>query len=92
VAVGLGPDGKVRGAQVVELTEETFPWLKPLIDQDFTQDHTGRDSRSSFGLSERTRRIASESMPQFYAEIVASLIQRATVLFDIAVLKRGGKV
>src|SRR5206468_3425098 len=32
VAVSLGPDGKVRGATVVELTEETYPWVKPLID------------------------------------------------------------
>jgi hypothetical protein len=91
VAVGLGPDGRVKDAQVVELTEETFPWLKSLIDQHFTQDYAGRDSRSSFGLSERVRKIASESMPQFYAEIVAGLIQKATVLFDVTVLQRGGK-
>jgi hypothetical protein len=92
VAVGLGPDGKVRGAQVADLTEESYPWLKPLIDQNFTQDYLGRDSRSSFALSERARQIAQGSMPQFYAEIVVSLIQRATALFEITVLKRGGKV
>src|SRR5581483_11708856 len=33
VAVALGPDGRVRGATVVEVTEETYPWVKPLIDQ-----------------------------------------------------------
>ncbi|MGH7830629.1 MAG: hypothetical protein ACREP8_10675, partial [Candidatus Binatia bacterium] len=38
VAVGIGADGKVNGALVVELTEETYPWLKPLIDRNFTQD------------------------------------------------------
>ena len=92
VAVGLGPDGKVRAAQVVELTEETFSWLKPLIDQDFTRDYIGRDSRASFGLSERVMRMPLESMPQFYGKIVASLIQRATILFDITVLKRDGKI
>jgi hypothetical protein len=92
VAVGLGPDGKVRGTQVVELTEETYSWLKSLIDHGLTQDFIGRDSQSSFGPSERMRKIAPESMPQFYAEIVGSLIQRATILFEVTMLKRGGKV
>jgi hypothetical protein len=30
-------------------------------------------------------------MPQFYAQVVASLIQRAALLFDVTVLKRGEK-
>jgi Na+-translocating ferredoxin:NAD+ oxidoreductase RnfG subunit len=92
VAVGLGPDGRIKGAQVVELTEETYPWLKPLIDQDFTRDYVGRDSRANFGLSERLMRMRLDSMPEFYAQVVASLIQRAAVLFDVAVLKRDGKI
>jgi hypothetical protein len=91
VAVGLGPDGHVRDATVVELTEETYPWLKPLIDQDFTRDYAGRGSQSRFGLGERWARAGLESMPQFYAQVVASLIQRATILFDVTVLKRGEK-
>jgi hypothetical protein len=92
VAVGLGPDGHVRGASVVELTEETYPWLKPLLDQDFTRDYVGRGSESRFGLSERWARAGLENMPQFYAQVVASLIQRATILFDVTVLKRGEKI
>jgi hypothetical protein len=92
VAVGIGPDGRIKGAQVVELTEETYPWLKPLIDQDFTRDYVGRDSRANFGLSEGLMRMRLDSMPEFYAQVVASLIQRAAVLFDVAVLKRDGKI
>ena len=92
VAVGLEPDGKIKGAQVVELTEETYPWLKPLVDQGLTRDYVGRDSQSSFGLSQRILQMSQESMPQFYAHIVASLIQRAVVLFDVTVLKRGEKI
>jgi hypothetical protein len=92
VAIGLGSDGKVRDAKVVELTEETYPWLKPLIDQDFTRDYAGRGSQGSFGLSERFTRAGLDSMPQFYAQIVASLIQRAAILFDVTVLKRGEKI
>jgi Na+-translocating ferredoxin:NAD+ oxidoreductase RnfG subunit len=92
VAVGIGPDGKVKGATVVELTEETYPWLKPLIDRDFTRDYAGRDSRGSFGLSERLAKAHLETMPQFYAQVVASLIQRGTILYEVSVLTRGGAV
>ena len=92
VAVGLGPDGKVRDARVVELTEETFPWLKPLLDQNLTQDYVGRDSQASFTLGERFARTSVESMPHFYGQIVASLIHRAVILFDVTVLKRSGKI
>jgi hypothetical protein len=92
VAVGLGPDGKVKNARVVELTEETFPWLKLLIDQNLTQDYIGRDSQASFTLAERFTRAHLDSMPSFYGHIVASLIQRAVILFDITLLKRGGKI
>ena len=81
VAVGLGPDGKVRGATVVELTEETYPWMKPLIDQNFTRDYVGLDSRGMFVV----KRTGLESMAQFYGQIVASLIQRAAVLYEVAV-------
>ena len=81
VAVGLGPDGKVRGARVVELTEETYPWVKPLIDRDFTRDYVGLDSRGAFAL----KRTGLESMGQFYGQVVASLIQRAALLYEVAV-------
>jgi hypothetical protein len=91
VATALGPDGKVRDASVIELTEETYPWLKPLIDQGFTHDYAGRGSQGSFGLSERWARAGLDSMPQFYAQVVAGLIQRAAILFDVTVLKRGEK-
>lgn len=86
VAVGLGADGKVRGATVVELTEETYPWVKPLIDQNFTRDYVGLDSRGAFTV----KRAALESMGQFYGQLVAALIQRAALLYDVA-LESGWK-
>jgi hypothetical protein len=92
VAVGLGADGKVKDARVVELTEETFPWLKPLLDQNLTQDYIGRDSQASFALGERFAKTSVESMPHFYGQIVASLIHRAVILFDVTVLKRSGNI
>jgi len=89
VAVGMGSDGKVKDAKVVELTEETFPWIKPLLDQGFMQDYIGRDNKSNFTLDERFARVNLESMPHFYGQIVASLIQRAVILFDVTILQRG---
>jgi Na+-translocating ferredoxin:NAD+ oxidoreductase RnfG subunit len=80
VAVGLGPDGKVRGATVAELTEETYPWLKSLIDQGFTRDFVGLDSRGTFAV----KRAGGESMAQFYGQVVASLVQRAALLYELA--------
>ncbi len=92
VAVGLNPDGTVKDAKVVELTEETLPWVKLLLDQNLTQDYVGRDSRGNFALSGRFAVTQVDSMPHFYGQIVASLMQRAAILFEVTLLKRTGKV
>lgn len=89
VAVGIGPDGKIKGATVVELTEETYPWLKPLMDHDFIRDFVGRDSHASYTLGTR-HAGAHENMGLFYGQVVASLIQRGAILYEASVLKRGG--
>jgi hypothetical protein len=92
VAVGLNPDGTVKDAKVVELTEETFPWLDALLKQNLVQDYVGRDSRGNFALGGRFAAAHIDNMPYFYGQIVASLIQRAAILFEVTVLKRTGKV
>jgi hypothetical protein len=89
VAVGLAPDGRVKGAAVVELTEESYKWLKPALDLTFTRDFIGQDSRGRFGLSDRLLKARGSDMLQFYAQVVASLIQRGAILYEVAVLKRG---
>jgi hypothetical protein len=88
VAVSLGPDGRVKDASVVELTEETYPWVKPLIDQNFTQRYVGQDSRGQFALGPRPGDAGLEGMTQFYGQVVASLIQRGAALYDVAFGKR----
>jgi Na+-translocating ferredoxin:NAD+ oxidoreductase RnfG subunit len=89
VATALAPDGKVRGASVVELTEETYPWIKPLIDGQFTQDWVGHHSQSRFALPDRLARARSNSMTQFYGEIVGNLVRRAAVLYDYGIRPSG---
>jgi hypothetical protein len=90
VAVGLEPDGKARGATVVELSEETYPRVEPLLDRNFTRQYAGRDAGSPFGLSGSEAGPGVNQMGQFYGQVVASLIQRGAILYDVAVLKRGG--
>jgi hypothetical protein len=76
----------VRGATVVELTEESYPWVKPLLDQRFTGDYVGQGSRGTFGLSDRAQR-AGDSMGQFYGRVIAAMIQRAAILYEVAMSK-----
>ena len=89
VAVALGPDGKIRGATVVELTEETYSWVKPLIDGQFTQDWVGQDSQSRFALPDRLANVRSNSMTQFYGEVVANLVRRAALLYEYGMRPSG---
>jgi hypothetical protein len=88
VAVALSPDGKVRGAAVVELTEETYPWVKPLIDQNFMGGFVGQGSAGTYTAATDSRR-AGDAMSHFYGEVIATLIKRAAVLFDAAVAGQG---
>jgi hypothetical protein len=90
VAVGLSPDGTVKGVTVVEVTEETYGWVKPLIDRDFARDYVGQGSGGRFGLGERLMKAGLDPMPQFYAQVLAGLVQRATILYDVGILRRGG--
>ena len=91
VAIGLNPDGTVKDAKVIELTEETLPWLQVLLKQNLLQEYVGQNSRGNFALGGRFATAHIDSMPHFYGQIVASLIQRAAILFEVTVLKRPGK-
>ena len=91
VAVALGPDGKVRGATVVELTEETYSWVKPLIDQQFTRDWVGQDGRSRFVLADRLAPLRGNPMTQFYGEVVGGLVRRGALLYEFGVAATVGR-
>lgn len=84
VAVALGRDGRIRGVTLVELTEETYGWVKPLLDRDFTRQFVGQPANARF-----TAPAGFADMPQFYGQVIASLVQRAAVLYDVAIVKRG---
>lgn len=88
VMVSLRPDGAVRQARVVEMTEETYAWVKPILDEDLTEDYVGYDSASTFELSERFQEMSLPKMPKFYATIIVRLIERGTALYDVTFLQR----
>lgn len=91
VAVGIAPGSKVKGAVVVEVTEETYPWVKPLIDENLPREYTGLDLTGKFGLTERLAKARLNPMSHFYGEVVASLIKRGLALYEQTVRRRGAE-
>jgi hypothetical protein len=91
VAVGIAPGSKVKGAAVVEVTEETYPWVKPLIDGDLSRSYAGLDLTSPFGVTERLTKARLNPMSHFYGEVVASLIKRGLALYEQTVRRRGAE-
>lgn len=79
VAVAIGSDRAVRAVSVVEVTEETYGWVKPLIDGDFVKQFAGRS-----GSQPAPPPSGADPMSQFYAQVIAGLVGRATVLLDVA--------
>ncbi len=80
VAAAIGPDGKIRGASVVEVTEESYSWVKPLLDGGFLRRFPGRDARGALGATGDV----GGSMSRFYADVIARLIARAAALYEVA--------
>jgi hypothetical protein len=88
MAVALDREGRVASARVLEVTEESLMWVKPLLDLNLPGDYVGRRSGDDFGISERFEKMRLESMRRFYARVVSSLIRRAAVLYDVALRPR----
>jgi hypothetical protein len=84
IVVALNPDGTVRrGTRVVELTEETFPWMKPVLDRGFLEQYVGHSSDSSFALGQRFEEMRLSKMPRFYAQLVGRMTQRGAALYRV---------
>jgi hypothetical protein len=88
VAVGVGADGGVLGATVLEVSDEAYRWVRPLVEHDFAREYVGRDARGEFAPSERLERTATGAMSRFYARVLTKLVQRGAVLLDVAVIQR----
>jgi hypothetical protein len=82
VGVAIGPDGRVRDVQVVELTEETNAAFKPLLDRGFAKELVGASARPALPAS--AANLEPQSISRFYAQIVTDMVGRAVVLYDVA--------
>jgi hypothetical protein len=83
VAVALAPDGKVKGVLVLEMTEEVYGWVKPLLDSGVLQRFAGSDSHSA------STNVAGidNAMRRFYAGVIAGLVSRAGALYEVTIGK-----
>jgi hypothetical protein len=88
VAVGLTPDGRVKDAQVVEVAEEIYAHMKPLMDRGFTKRYAGLGVGSSFEPPAASAGGA-DAMGQHYDGIVGRMVQRAVILYNVGITKRG---
>jgi hypothetical protein len=89
VAVGLTPDGRVKAAEVVEVAEEIYGHMKPLMDRGFTKRYAGLWIGASFEPPAAAGR-GVDAMAQHYDSIVSRMVQRAVILYNFCVTKRGG--
>lgn len=89
VAVGLTPDGRVKAADVVEVAEEIHAHMKPLVDRGFTQRFAGLGPGSSFEAPAGASGSGVNAMAQHYDSIVGRMVQRAVILYNVLVTRRG---
>ena len=78
VAVAIGADRAVRAVRIVEVTEETYAWIKPLIDADFDKQFVGRPATQPVVAT-----TVADPMSQFYAQVIAGLVARGAVLLEV---------
>ena len=88
VAVGLTPDGRVKGAEVVEVSEEIYAHMKSLMDRGFTKRYAGLGIGSSFEPPAPSA-SGADALAQHYDSIVSRMVQRAVILYNVGVTKRG---
>jgi hypothetical protein len=63
----------------VEVTEETYVWVKPLIDGDFVRQFVGHPPTHAAAAP-----AVADPMSRFYGQIIAELVRRAAALIDVA--------
>lgn len=87
VAVGFTPDGKVRAVEVVEVSEEIYAHMKGMMDRGFNKRYAGLGIGASFEAPAAGG--GADAMAQHYDSIVSRMVQRAVILYNVLVTKRG---
>lgn len=89
VAVGFTPDGKVKAAEVVEVSEEILAHMKGMMDRGFTKRYAGLGIGAAFEPPAAASGSGADAMAQHYDSIVTRMVQRAVILYNVLVTKRG---
>jgi hypothetical protein len=84
VGVAVGPDGKVRHAAVMETTQETYKWVKPLVESGFADRYAGDDLEADFDPAPHLTVTAPGSMVRFYSEVIANLVRKGLAACEVA--------
>ena len=75
-AVAVDGQGRVKGAQILELQEEAYVWVKPIIDADFAKAWIGRDCQQGTKPAAPT----DKNMIRFYRGIIEGQLCHAAAL------------
>jgi hypothetical protein len=72
IAACCDPDGKPRGSQIVETSEESYNWVKPLVDA---------------GQSKNGSEKSSGKMTRYYGDIINKLVNNAPTVIEVLKVK-----
>jgi hypothetical protein len=86
VAVGVGPDGRVTGAALVEVSQEVFPWVRPLLERGVLRSYVGLGAGDEFLLPDDASEGGNQRMRRFFAKIVVSMVRAAVALHEVGAL------
>ena len=73
IAAACDSEGKITGAELLEVSEEAFNWVKPLVDQNYMKQL----AHGSPTLPEN-----SGSMTKYYAEQIAKVVHQVPFLCE----------
>jgi Na+-translocating ferredoxin:NAD+ oxidoreductase RnfG subunit len=68
VAASCDPDGKLMGSEIVECSEESYNWVKPLMESDLLN----YDPEKSSG-----------KMTRYYGGVISRLVKNAPVVIEV---------
>jgi hypothetical protein len=87
-AVAIDGQGRVKGAQILELQEEAYVWVKPIIDADFAKPWIGRDCQRGTKPAAAAGQ-GGENMIRFYRTIIEGQLCHAAALYRFGM--QGGR-
>ena len=79
-AVAVDAQGRVKGAAILEMQEESYFWLKPTIDTDFAKPFIGSDCQAK---PQPSADQSGDNMTRFYRSLVLNQLCHAAVLYRV---------